>query len=44
MTRRLLLFIEAACRFRSEAMARDAYDDDDNAIRMPFLMARATKV
>lgn len=34
----------ARLRADFEAMARDAYDDDDNAIRMPFLMARATKV
>jgi hypothetical protein len=34
----------ARLRADFEAMARDAYDGDDNAIRMPFLMARATKV
>jgi SAM-dependent methyltransferase len=34
----------ARLRADFEAMASDAYDDDDNAIRMPFLMARATKV
>jgi SAM-dependent methyltransferase len=31
-------------RAEFEAMAADAYDDDDNAIRMPFLMTRATKL
>jgi SAM-dependent methyltransferase len=34
----------ARLRADFEAMAGDAYDDDDNAIRMPFLMARATKL
>jgi SAM-dependent methyltransferase len=34
----------AKLRADFEAMAGDIYDDDDNAIRMPFLMTRATKV
>jgi SAM-dependent methyltransferase len=34
----------AKLRFDFEAMAGDAYASDDNAIRMPFLMTRATKV
>jgi SAM-dependent methyltransferase len=34
----------AKLRADFEAMAADIYDDDDNAIRMPFLMTRATKV
>jgi SAM-dependent methyltransferase len=34
----------AKLRADFEAMAGDAYDDGANAIRMPFLMTRATKV
>jgi SAM-dependent methyltransferase len=34
----------AKLRADFEAMACDAYDDEDNAIRMPFLMTRATKI
>ena len=33
----------AKLRAEFEAMAGDVYADDDNAIRMPFLMTRATK-
>ena len=34
----------AKLRAAFEALASTAYDDGDNAIRMPFLMTRATKV
>jgi SAM-dependent methyltransferase len=34
----------AKLRANFEALASDVYSDDDNAIRMPFLMTRATKV
>jgi SAM-dependent methyltransferase len=34
----------ARLRADFDAMVGDAYDDDDNAVRMPFLMTRATKV
>jgi SAM-dependent methyltransferase len=34
----------AKLRADFEAMAGDAYDADENAIRMPYLMTRATKV
>ncbi len=33
----------AKLRAEFEALAADAYDNDSNAIRMPFLMTRATK-
>jgi hypothetical protein len=34
----------AALRAAFERLARDAYDEIDNTIRMPFLLTRATKV